>query len=151
MRGSIVSVYACLAVFLVAPAYAQGGVSPVGSVKIARGEAVVVRNGTVQPLRTGALIFEGDALRTAADGSIGVILRDDTRLSLGPETEIRIDHFLFAPGEGKLSLVLRMLKGVAAYVSGKIGKLSPGSVHFETPVATVGIRGTQFAAQVTAP
>ncbi len=90
-------------------------------------------------------------LRTGADGRLGVVLRDDTRVSLGPETEIRIDRFLFAPAQGQLALVLKMVRGVAAYVSGKIAKLSPDAVRVETPVAIVGVRGTRFAAKVETP
>jgi len=41
-----------------------------------------------------------------------------------------------------------MLKGTAAFVSGIIGKLAPESVRFETPVATIGLRGTRFAVRI---
>jgi hypothetical protein len=80
-----------------------------------------------------------------------VVLRDDTRVSLGPETEIRIDRFLFAPATGQLAQVLKMARGVAAYVSGKIAKLSPDAARVETPVAIVGVRGTRFAAKLEMP
>jgi hypothetical protein len=79
---------------------------------------------------------------------MGVVLRDDTRLSLGPETEIRIDQFVFAPAKGHLALVLKMARGVMSFVSGTIAKLSPDAVRIETPVAVLGVRGTQFLAKV---
>src|SRR6516165_1899754 len=47
--------------------------------------------------------------------------------------------------------VLKMVRGVAAYVSGKIAQLSPDAVRVETPVATVGVRGTRFVAKVPVP
>ena len=124
---------------------------PVGVVKVVKGEALVQRAGQSLPARDGMGLAEGDLLRTGPDGRLGVLLRDDTRLSLGPDSEIRIDRFVFAPAQGNLALVLRMLRGAATYVSGKIAHLSPGAVRVETPVGIVGIRGTQFAARIEAP
>ncbi|PYM53024.1 MAG: hypothetical protein DMD79_27215 [Candidatus Rokuibacteriota bacterium] len=124
---------------------------PVGVVKVVKGEALVQRAGQSLPARDGMGLAEGDLLRTGPDGRLGVLLRDDTRLSLGPDSEIRIDRFAFAPAQGNLALVLRMLRGAATYVSGKLAKLSPEAVRVETPVGIVGIRGTQFAARIEAP
>ena len=70
-------------------------------------------------------------------------------LTLGPETEIQVAQFLFEPATGQLGMVLKMLRGIASYLSGQIAKLAPDSVRFETPVATVGVRGTRFLARVT--
>ena len=124
---------------------------PIGVVKVVKGEALVQRAGQSLPARDGMGLAEGDLLRTGPDGRLGVLLRDDTRLSLGPDSEIRIDRFAFAPAQGNLALVLRMLRGAATYVSGKIAQLSPEAVRVETPVGIVGIRGTQFAARIEAP
>jgi hypothetical protein len=77
-----------------------------------------------------------------------MVFRDDTLLSIGPDSELVVNEFLYSPAEGKLSLVARMLKGTAAFVSGIIGKLAPESVRFETPVATIGLRGTRFAVRI---
>ena len=130
---------------------AEAAASSVGLVKVVVGSAVVQRGDQTLPARPGLLLMEGDLLRTGADGRLGVVLRDDTRVSLGPETEIRIDRFVFAPAQGHLALVLKMARGVAAYVSGKIAKLDPDAVRVETPVAIVGVRGTRFAARLETP
>ena len=122
-----------------------------GFVKIAEGTATVTRRDQTMPATPGLPLEEGDVLKTGADGHLGVVLRDDTRVSLGPDTEVGIDRFVFAPAQGQLALVLRMVRGVAAYVSGKIAQLSPDAVRVETPVATVGVRGTRFVAKVPAP
>ena len=50
--------------------------------------------------------------------------------------------------EGRLGLVLNMVRGVMAYVSGRIAKLSPDSIRLETPAAVVGVRGTTLALRV---
>jgi len=121
---------------------------PAGSVKTFKGMASIVRQGSIVSAKSGEKIFKGDILRTGADGSLGVIFKDDAVLSLGPNSELVIDDFLFSPAEGKLSFMTRMLRGTAAYLSGIIGKLAPQSIRFETPVASVGIRGTRFLVKV---
>lgn len=147
--GSITVLCAALVVLLLGAS--EGAAPSVGLVKVAEGTAEVQRGDRTLPARAGLALQEGDVLRTGADGRIGVVLRDDTRVSLGPQTEIRIDRFLFAPAQGQLALVLKMARGAAAYVSGKIAKLSPDAVRVETPVAIVGVRGTKFAAKLETP
>jgi hypothetical protein len=128
-------------------ASAASAAEPVGTVKVVRGAGEILRGGEVLSARVNLRLQEGDRLRTGPDGSLGVMLSDDSRLSLGPETELVVDRFLFAPAEGLFGKVLRLLRGTASYVSGKIDRLSPESVRFETPVGTVGVRGTRFLAR----
>jgi hypothetical protein len=120
----------------------------VAIVKKISGSATVVRQGQPIPATNGLEIWENDTLRTGPDASIGLVFNDDTLLSLGPESVFVIDEFVFAPREGKFSIVFRMVKGTAAYLSGLISKLSPDSAHFKTPTASIGIRGTRFVAKV---
>ena len=75
-------------------------------------------------------------------------LRDDTRVSLGPASEMAIERFAYATEDGSLGLVLKFVRGVSAYVSGRIAKLSPDAVRLETPAAIVGVRGTSLAIRV---
>ena len=121
---------------------------PVGIVKTARGDAFILRNGQRMAALPGSGLVLGDVLSTGAAGALGVILRDDTVLSLGPSTETRIEQFAFEPAEQKLGMVLRVTRGLISYISGRISKLSPGSVRIETPVATLGIRGTRLVARI---
>lgn len=122
--------------------------SEVARVKTFTGSASIGRQEKTIPASREEKIFKGDTLRTGADGTLGIIFKDDTCLSLGPGSAVVIDEFLFAPAQGKFALVIRMIKGTAAYLSGVIAKLSPQSIRFETPVATVGIRGTKFLVQI---
>jgi hypothetical protein len=130
------------------PAFAQQPSGAVGRIKIASGSAFVVRGGAPVPAQAGQLIFEADSLKTGADGRLGVTLKDDTRVSLGPGSEVRVDRFVYAPAEGRMGLVLKVVRGVMAYVSGRIAKLAPDSIRLETPAAIVGVRGTTLALRV---
>jgi hypothetical protein len=96
----------------------------------------------------GLPVLRGDVLRTGTPGTLGVILRDDTTLSLGSGSEVQMAEFVFEPAEGKLGMVLRVNRGAVGYLSGKIAKLAPDAARVETPVATLGIRGTRLAARI---
>jgi hypothetical protein len=139
---------ACVFLLATTAASAQEPVA-IGRVKIASGSVFIVRAGDLVPAQAGQAVFEADGLRTGPDGRIGITLKDDTRVSLGPSSEVRLDRFVYAPGDGQLGFVLRMVHGVAAYVSGRIAKLSPDAIRLETPQAIVGVRGTTLALRVT--
>ncbi len=145
-------VFVSTAVFLLlslALVFSSSVASPaVATIQKVTGTATVVRQGKAIPATLGLEIWQSDTLRTGPDASIGLVFQDDTRLSLGPETVFVIDEFIFAPREGKFSIVLRMLKGTAAFLSGLSSKLAPESVRFVTPSASIGIRGTRFVVKV---
>ena len=122
--------------------------SAAGRIKVVSGSAFIVRDSGVIPARIGEVVFEADGLRTGADGRIGVTMRDDTRVSLGPGSELRLERFAYTPAEGRFGFALKLVRGVAAYVSGQIAKLSPDSIRLETPAAIVGVRGTSLAMRV---
>jgi hypothetical protein len=123
----------------------------IGTVRNSAGEAAITREGRVLTASEGTKLFTGDTLSTGADGSLGIILRDDSTLSLGPGSSFVIQKFLFSPAEGKLGLLGRLTRGTMAYLSGLIGKLSPESVRFDTPTASIGVRGTRFAVKTGEP
>ena len=116
--------------------------------KVVSGAAFVVREGRSIPAVADQVVLEADVLRTGADGRLGVTLNDDTRVSLGPASEVRLDRFSYASADGGLQLVLKFVRGAAADVSGRIAKLSPDSIRLETPSAIVGVRGTTVAVRV---
>jgi hypothetical protein len=122
--------------------------APVGSIKTLKGKASIIRNRSAVEVKIGSKVFTNDALKTGGDGAMAMVFKDDTLLAIGPNSEVVVNEFLFSPGEGKLSIITRLLKGTSAYLSGIIGKLSPEAVRFETPVANIGIRGTKFAVSV---
>jgi len=136
------------ALCLLYPIIVNASAAPVGNVKTLKGEASIIRNGSAVEAKAGADLFQNDSLKTGADGSMSVVFIDDTLISVGPNSELAINEFHFSPADGKMSFVARLLKGTSAYVSGIIGKLSPQSVRFETPVANIGIRGTKFAVKL---
>jgi hypothetical protein len=115
-----------------------------GTVKKVGGDVMLQRGAVRMPVKEGMHLLEHDVLETPAGGSAGFILRDGTRVAMGANTTVEINRYLFEPGEGKLGMLLRVLRGAMVYVSGKMSQLSPDSVKVETPVGVVGLRGTEF-------
>jgi hypothetical protein len=122
--------------------------SAAGRIKVVSGSAFIVRQAGLIPAQAGQVIFQADGLRTGVDGRIGVTLKDDTRLSIGPSSEVRLERFVYAPADGAFGLVVKMVRGATAYVSGRIAKLAPDSIRLETPAAIVGVRGTSLGIRV---
>lgn len=123
----------------------------IGVVDNSQGAATITREGKVFAADRGTKLLVGDTLSTGSDGSMGLILRDNSTLSLGPDSNLVIRKFLFSPGEEKLGLMARLSRGTMAYLSGLIGKLAPESVRIETPTSTIGIRGTRFVMKAGDP
>ena len=120
----------------------------VGRIKVSTGTAFIVRDGAQVPAVVGQMVLEADGLRTGADGKIGITLNDDTRLSLGPNSEFKLERFTYAPADSTFALVVKFVKGAATYVSGRIAKVAPDSIKLETPAAIIGVRGTTLAINV---
>lgn len=138
-----------LAVFLLpAPQPAAAQENFAGSVKNVQGTAHVIHQGMQIRLQKDMKIYQLDTIVTGKDGSCGIILQDNTVFSMGSETKLALEEFVFSPDESHFSLLVKMIKGTFVYVFGIIGKLSPESIHLETPVGTIAIRGTRFAANL---
>jgi hypothetical protein len=149
LRPSLLAAVALWLVFLSSLAFpAADAETFVGTVKMAQGRALVRRGVDTAPIREGMQLFLNDVLETSADGRVGVILEDGTRIALGPNTELKVDRFVYRPVEGKFAMVLRLGRGVFAYVSGRIAHFSPESVSVETPIGILGLRGTNFAVSI---
>ena len=144
----MVKVVITLALFWVAAAtVAWAADEPViASVKTVRGNCSVRRGAQTLPTTEGMHLQLGDVLVTSTDGGLAFILRDGTRVSLGPQTELTVEQFAYDPSHGDFALLLKLGRGILAYVSGKIATFSPEAVRVQTPVATIGVRGTKFVA-----
>ena len=119
-----------------------------GRIKVSEGSAFIVRDGAQIAAKVGLTLMESDGLPTGGDGKIGVTLNDDTRLSLGPNSELQLQRFTYTPADSAFGLVLKFVRGAATYVSGRIAKLAPDSIRHETPAAIIGVRGTTLAINV---
>ena len=115
-----------------------------GTIKTLTGSATVNRGSSVLPTATGQRVFRGDRIVSGQDSYVGIMLHDDTRLTIGPGSELLIQEFEFNPSSHVGVLAVSFVKGTARVVTGLIGKHAPERVRFQTPAVEIGIRGTEF-------
>lgn len=137
-----------MAILVSAPAIAQQPAETIGHIQNIEGAASILRGGTTLPGSAGAVLYRGDLIRTGKPGAVGIVLTDDTTVSLGSSSELSLSEYTFDPKEGKFALAMRMIKGTFSYITGQIGKLSPDSVKVHTPDATIAVRGTKLLIQI---
>lgn len=122
---------------------------PIGHVKSATGSVVVDRDNSSSSLAVGQDIFNRDVIRTGASANLGITFRDDTTLSMGPDSRLVIDEMVFDPARDRMSMGMKMLKGTFAMIAGQIPRLAPERTAISTPTMTIGIRGTSFLVEVS--
>jgi len=131
------------ALWLAFPAHAD-----VGQIKVATGQVFVDRKGQSLPGRVGLVLETDDVLRTGADGSVGITMRDNSLLSAGPNSILSLERFEFDATTGDGRFDARLQRGTLAVTSGRIAKKSPQAMTVRTPSAVLGVRGTEFVVAV---
>ncbi len=123
--------------------------SPAGRITAATGDAHIVRaDGTRLDAVPGTPLFQNDVIETGKTGAVNMLFADHTAFAVGESARMSIDKYSYSDAHHSGSSFFSMLQGVFVYTSGLIGKNDPGAVNVETPVGTIGIRGTAFVGQV---
>jgi ferric-dicitrate binding protein FerR (iron transport regulator) len=94
---------------------------------------------------TGDAVFQDELIRTGVSGTASLLFRDETSLAIGPSSDVRLDRFVFNPSGSAKSLAVTVGTGAMRFVS---GSSRPQSYQVNTPVATIGVRGTIFDVRV---
>src|SRR5580698_312430 len=144
-----------------APAAASAaGPESAGSVALAQGSVTdQATDGTSRQLKDGDAVYPGDDFTLGDDSYLDLDLEDGGRILLRPDTSFQIQEYHFDPdahpaaGEQPLlatsqqkpeSAFFKLVKGGLRAVDGLIGQSEPKNYGVETPVATIGVRGTAF-------
>ena len=120
----------------------------IGQIKNTAGQVFLLRNNNQQPAKPGDLVEQSDIITTGANGSVGITLIDNSRLSAGPNTRIELKQFRFNPTTQEGESLTQLHRGTLAIVSGQIAKRSPDAMKVQTPTTILGVRGTKFAVKV---
>ncbi|MDR9440415.1 MAG: FecR family protein [Halomonas sp.] len=119
---------------------------PVGEVLFVTGEVTLQRQAEALPISTGDSVREGDRLSTGAASHIHLRMMDGALLSLRSESALTIARYRYAPdAPAQSEALLTLHHGVARSISGEIGARHPEGFRLDTPVAAIGIRGTDFS------
>ena len=134
----------------VAQAGPQVGAQPIGQVENIEGAVTAIRaDGSRVELHVGDPVFQGDILESSEGGGVGVVLADETTFSMAENGRMVLDEMVYDPGSQEGSISMSILQGVFTFVSGQVAKVDPDAMVLNTPVATIGIRGTQVALDLT--
>jgi len=120
-------------------------VSATGSVTIEHANAVIVQanlpaGGGVGQTKAGDPVYKGDVVQTGADGKIAVTFTDGTTFNLLSNARMVLNEFVYDPNGKSNSTLFSLTKGTFTFIAGKVAKT--GDMKIDTPVATMGIRGT---------
>src|SRR5580692_4036264 len=98
-----------------------------------------------QPIAAGTVVYLDEMVRTGVTGKAELLLADRTNLTVAPTTEIRLDKFVCDPGGASGNVVVIATLGAFRFITG----VQPHeNYEIKTPVATLGVRGTEFIALV---
>ncbi len=119
-----------------------------GIVKTLQAPVQIIRSGNPLLVAVGDPVQAGDRVVVGRGGSVGISMRDETLISLGPNSVFDIRAFAYNPTTREGEVDTSIVRGSLRYVTGLIGKLNPRAVKVSTPTATIGIRGTEFIVEV---
>lgn len=126
---------------LVAAAQPLSAAEQIGVTVDAKLRVVSAGTGGGKLLTTSAPVFRNDRLVANASGLAQIRLADDTKLVVGPYSNIILDKFVFSGESTAKSVSVALTKGAFRFISGHSGSLA---YSINTPVGTVGVRGTAF-------
>lgn len=130
--------------WLAAAFAAASAAADIGQIKVSKGQVTVERAGQALPGQVGLRLEAQDTLKTGADGSVGITMRDNSLLSAGPNSIVALERFDFDTTTNQGRFDTRLDKGTLSVLSGKLAKQSPQAMTVRTPTAQLGVRGTEF-------
>lgn len=125
----------------------QSWAAPAARVEFSTGNAIATGpDGNARKLSKGTEINAGDTINTA-DGRAQLRFTDGGLMSLSPDTEFRVDEYSYdGKQDGNEKSFFNLVKGGLRAITGVIGHTNKKNYKLNTPVATIGIRGTEFLA-----
>lgn len=123
-----------------------------GTVEFSRGIATAQKTGQApRIIGKDGIFFENEVLSTSDKSFVVIRLKDDSRMTLRPNTKFAVER-INANRNQDDDAVLQLFKGGLRAVTGFISKFSNKAnrtrYQVKTPVATIGIRGTEFDARI---
>jgi VCBS repeat-containing protein len=118
----------------------------IGHVTKLVGSATAIRNGVSVILNNGDNVEKGDVVSTGADSTLGITFIDGTVFGLSSNARMVLNEMVYDPNGSSNSSLLSLIAGTITFVAGETAK--HGDMKVDTPVATMGIRGTAVLTQI---
>ncbi|MCC8978825.1 VCBS domain-containing protein [Bradyrhizobium acaciae] len=131
--------------------YAQAGgaaepAKVIGHVTKLAGSATAIRNGVAIVLNQGDAVNKGDVVQSGGDSTLGITFIDGTVFGLGPNAKMVLNEMIYDPNGSSNSSLMSLVSGTISFVAGATAK--HGDMKVDTPVATMGIRGTAVLVEI---
>ena len=134
---------ALLAASMVAWATPSLAESKIGVASVAKNQVHGTLAGTTRAMSAGSELFSNETVRTGEASQAQLLFLDQTSLSVGARSEVKLDRFVYNPDRKAGNVVIEASRGAFRFVS---GSQNPSNYTIKTPLATIGVRGTIFSA-----
>lgn len=111
----------------------------IGKTAIATNKVTGALEKSVRNLKAGDGIFQNETIDTGAESKAQLMFSDETSLTIGPGSSVVLSKFVYDPGKSSGQVVVNAVKGGLRFITGSLDK---ESYKIDTPVATLGVRGT---------
>ncbi|HEY2211850.1 MAG TPA: VCBS domain-containing protein, partial [Bradyrhizobium sp.] len=126
----------------------SGAAKTIGTVVKLTGSATAIRNGVAVELGIGENVFKGDVVQSGSDSALGISFIDGTAFSLSSNARMVLNDMVYDPSGSSNRSLLSLVQGTISFIAGDTAK--SGNMRVDTPVATMGIRGTAVLVEIIA-
>ena len=127
------------------PLPGTGVVQRIGAAAAIKGEVYRLTGNVRERITSGMPIFLNDHVTTGPGGRMQVLLLDETVFTVGPDSDMTLDTFVYDPSTSATMTMVLVMKGVFRFVTGKVARQTPEHMKVKLPVGVIGIRGTDFS------
>jgi hypothetical protein len=111
----------------------------IGNTRVSVKTVIGTFEGDLRILQLEDDVYHNELIETEAESATQLVFLDETTLTLGPDSSVVLDSFVYDPDPSKAAFVMTATKGIFRFASGKLPK---NAYRLHTPAATIGIRGT---------
>ncbi len=115
-----------------------------GMVIASRGEVIALANGDSRELKQGDFVYVNDEILTSNRSFAVLQFTDGAKVTVRPDSQLIIETYLYA-GKDSDEATLNLVSGGLRIITGAMAKTNPENYKVRTPVALMGVRGTEFS------
>jgi len=130
-----------LTLVLVAPSVSAQDAARIGTTASATDDVQGRRGSAQRPIKVGDGVFREEEIRTGKASKAQILFRDETILSIGPNSAVLLDKFVYDPDKKVGQMTIKAVTGAFRFVS---GSAPSQNYRIDTPVGTIGVRGTDI-------
>ena len=124
-------------------------ISRIGAAGAVQGDVLAVQpDGSTVAIASGTPLFLNEHVRTGPGARLQVGLLDESVFTLGPDSDMVLDEFVYDPNLTVSKFAARITKGVFRFVTGKVARRDPHNMRIRVPTGDLGFRGTDAEVSV---